>query len=110
MGELLGGRSAPRDPQHIALSVPMMVEQLGRQAGDAAEAVGPARQRRMAHPGNVEGEQLAPGHQTRDRLEQFDVGADAVEQQQGRAAGRARPAADPQQLPADADHADRKRA
>src|SRR6266850_1388142 len=63
----------------------------------------------MAHPGEIEEDELS-GHPPGERLQELDVAADAVEEEQREARMRAGFAADAQQLSAGAHHFDRERA
>src|SRR6266850_2887297 len=63
----------------------------------------------MAHPREIEEDELS-GHRPGERLQQLDVAADAVEEEERKARTRAGLAADAQQLGAHAHHFDRKRA
>jgi len=95
---------APRHAEHVRLQMSVAVEQRGGQRGDVAQAVGQRWQRRVAYAGHVGGEQFAARHRARERREQLDVAADAVEDEQRDTDASAGVAPDPQRLAAKPDH------
>src|SRR5262245_13275747 len=63
----------------------------------------------MAHSGDVEGNDLAPGHPTCNWRKQRDVAANAVEHQEGYTHARSILTADAQRLAVDLQHFERER-
>ncbi|MCY1435748.1 hypothetical protein D9M71_518550 [compost metagenome] len=85
MGELLGQGAAPGHADGVDLAVVEVIEHACRQLGQPGEAVRLARRGRAADPGHVEGDDFQVRVQCFDeRKHQLQVGADAVEDQQGR--------------------------
>jgi hypothetical protein len=111
-GEVLGDPATPGDSEHVDLVVSDFGQHAGDQPAQPAEPVRPGRPGRAADAGRVEPDHLdgrvERGH---ERREQFEVGANTVDEQEG---DPGRPAwfvlsrsyRHPQQLPADRDGTD----
>jgi hypothetical protein len=104
--ELLRQRAAPGHAQHVDFLVSELVEQPRGQPRQGGGTVGQGGRRRAAHARHVEYDRRGPVERVEERLDQLDVGADAVEDEQRRARRVAAPDADPQRLPADFVQAD----
>jgi hypothetical protein len=99
-GELLRDAAAPGDAKHIDLAVAELGQHARDQPTQPSEAVGSRRRRRAADARRIEPDHLDGRVNVADeRLEHLQAGADAVDQQQRRAARGARPAAPEQPAP-----------
>jgi hypothetical protein len=109
--ELLRHAPAPGDAHHVHLVDPVVIEQAGREPGHHPGPVGQHSAWRSAHARHVESDDVAVGDPVAQRGHQFDIGADAVEEQD-RPALRALglPVRDAHGAPADADKLDLGRA
>ena len=110
-GEVLGDAAAPGDAEHVDAIVAELGQHGRDQPAEPAEAVRPARRGRAADARRVEPDHLDGRVElVHERLEQFEAGADAVDQQQRNALDPARrrqagPDRDPQHLAPDGDAA-----
>jgi hypothetical protein len=85
---MLRDAAAPGDAEHVDAVVAESGEHLGDEPAQAAEPIRAGRQRRPAHSWYVEADHLDAGIQRVDeRREQFQAGADAVDEQQRHDAG-----------------------
>ena len=91
-------------PENVGLRMTIVVEDRCREPRNAGHSIRAIRQRRVADARDVERDDFALGHPARDRLEQLDVAADPVEQQQRNAVAAPTLAPDPQLLPVHLQH------
>ena len=82
-GEVLGDAAAPGDAEHVDAIVAELGQHGRDQPAEPAEAVRPARRGRAADARRVEPDHLDGRVElVHERLEQFEAGTDAVDQQQ----------------------------
>ena len=89
MRKLLGDAAAPGDARDVDLVIAELAHELGGPARDSRRTIRQFRQRRAAHARDVEDHGLDIAHLAHERFGQFDIGADAVEQEKRRTVLRA---------------------
>src|SRR5260370_27171113 len=95
--ERLRQRTAPRHPERIDRAVVSeLAEKLVREAGKAGKTIRQQRGRPAARAGNVECNDLALRQRPHERLDQFQAGADPLEDDEPRPTPRSRTNADAQ--------------
>ena len=85
VGQLLGQGAAPRVAEDVDALPPERLQQPGGQVGQARHADRVADRARPARPRGVEGDELEASEMGRYRRPHVEIGADAGEEQQGRA-------------------------
>src|SRR5262245_10925779 len=97
--ERLRERTAPRHPKRInGAVVSELAEKLVREPGKTGETIGQQRGERAARARNVECNDLALRQRRHERFDQFQAGADSVEDDERRQTGRSGTNADAQPL------------
>jgi len=105
MCKLLGHAAAPRDARDIDPVIAELAHESGGPARDSRGTIRQPGKRRAAHARDVEDNGLDVAHLAHERFGQFDIGADAVEQEKRRTVLRAGLHGDPKILSLDAHHA-----
>src|SRR5271166_6725335 len=98
MCKLLGHAAAPGDARDVDPVITELVHKPGGPTRDSRRAIRQFWQWRPAYARNVEDHGLDVAHLAHERLGQFDIGADAVEQEKRRTVLRAGLDGDPKIL------------